>query len=43
MRRMSSMIASDALNSTEATERVMERLVRTKDNSEFLTTLTNEV
>ncbi len=43
MRRMSSMIASDAVNSTEATERVMERMVRTKDNAEFLTTLTREI
>ena len=42
LRRMSSMIASDSMNAAEATERVIERLTRTKDNQEFLTTLTKE-
>ncbi len=42
LRRMSSMIASDTVNSAEATERVIERLTRTKDNQEFLATLTKE-
>lgn len=43
MRRMSSLIASDAVNSSEATERILERLVSTKDNQEFLATLTKQV
>ena len=43
LRRMSSMIAGDTMNATEATERVIERLSRTKDNAEFLATLTKEV
>ena len=43
LRRMSSMIASDSMNSVEATERVIERLSRTKNNEEFLATLTKEV
>lgn len=43
LRRMSSMIASDSMNSVEATERVIERLSRTKSNEEFLTTLTKEI
>lgn len=42
LRRMSSMIASDSMNAAEATERVLERLTRTKTNHEFLTTLTKE-
>ncbi len=43
LRRMSSMIASDTMNPFEATERVIERLSRTKNNEEFLATLTKEV
>ena len=43
LRRMSSMIASDSTHSAEATERVIERMSRTKDNEEFLATLTKEV
>ena len=43
VRLMSSMIASDSVNSAEATERVIERMSRTKDNEEFLATLTKEV
>ena len=42
LRRMSSMIAADSMNSVEATERVIERLTRTKNNEEFLATLTKE-
>jgi len=42
LRRMSTMIASDAMNPFEATERVIERLGRTKNNEEFLTTLSKE-
>lgn len=43
LRRMSSMIASDSVNAAEATERVIERLTKTKSNEEFLATLTKEV
>ncbi|MCH7607909.1 MAG: transcription termination factor Rho [Chloroflexi bacterium] len=43
LRRMSSMIASDSMNSVEATERIIERLSRTKSNEEFLATLTKEI
>ena len=43
LRRMTSMLQTDAANSADATERVLERLTRTKDNSEFLSTLTKEI
>ncbi|MEX2245236.1 MAG: transcription termination factor Rho [Dehalococcoidia bacterium] len=39
MRRMMSMIASNASNTSEATERLLDRLSRTNDNAEFLATL----
>ena len=42
LRRMVSMIASDSVNFTETTERVLDRLRRTKSNAEFLATLTKE-
>ena len=42
LRRMVSMIASDSVNFTETTERVLERLRKTKTNAEFLATLTRE-
>jgi transcription termination factor Rho len=42
LRRMISMISSDSVNSTEATERVLERLRRTKTNAEFLVNLSRE-
>ena len=42
LRRMSTMIATDAMNPFEATERVIERLGRTKNNEEFLATLSKE-
>jgi transcription termination factor Rho len=42
LRRMVSMIASDAVNFTETTERVLDRMRRTKTNAEFLATLTKE-
>ena len=42
LRRMVSMIASDSVNFTEATERVLERLRRSKTNAEFLVNLTRE-
>jgi transcription termination factor Rho len=43
LRRMVSMIASDAVNFTETTERVLDRMRKTKSNAEFLATLTKEV
>ena len=44
MRRMTSMISSNANNPAEATERLLERLSRTSNNAEFLATLSkNEV
>jgi len=43
LRRMVSMISSDATSFTETTERVLDRLRRTKSNAEFLATLTKEV
>jgi len=43
LRRMSTMIATDAMNPFEATERLIERLSRTKNNEEFLATLTKEM
>jgi len=43
LRRMLSMIAADSVNSTEAVERVLERLRKTKSNAEFLANLTKEM
>ena len=42
LRRMISMVNSDAKKSSEATEVVMERLTKTKDNKEFLAKLGRE-
>ena len=42
LRRMVSMVASDSVNFTEATERVLERLRKTKTNAEFLDNLSRE-
>jgi len=42
LRRMVSMISSDATNFTETTERVLERMRKTKSNAEFLANLTQE-
>ncbi len=39
LRRMASMISSDSPNFTEATERVIDRLRKTKSNAEFLSNL----
>ena len=39
LRRMVTMVTSDSMNNSEATEKVMERLKKTKDNAEFLATL----
>ena len=42
LRRMVSMIASDSTNFSETTERVIDRMRRTKTNADFLATLTKE-
>jgi len=42
LRRMVSMISSDSVNFTEATERVLDRMRKTKTNAEFLANLTKE-
>ncbi len=42
LRRMVSMVASDSVNFTEATERVLERMRKTKTNAEFLASLGRE-
>ncbi len=42
LRRMVSMVASDSVNFTEATERALERLRKTKTNAEFLASLGRE-
>ena len=43
LRRMISMIASDSVNFTETTERVLDRLAKTKSNTEFLANLSREL
>jgi transcription termination factor Rho len=43
MRRMVSMISADSNKFSEASERIIERLRRTKNNAEFLATLTKEI
>ena len=43
LRRMASMISADSNNFAEATERVLERLSKTKTNAEFLANLGREV
>jgi len=42
LRRMVSMISSDSVNFTETTERVLDRMRKTKTNKEFLATLTQD-
>jgi transcription termination factor Rho len=42
LRRMVSMISTDAINFTETTERVLDRMRKTKSNAEFLATLTKD-
>ncbi len=42
LRRMVSMISNDSVNFSEATERVLDRLRKTKNNAEFLANLTKE-
>ena len=41
LRRMVSMVATDSINSSEATEKVIERLRNSKDNKEFLVKLSS--
>ena len=43
LRRMVSMIANDSVNFTETMERVLDRMRKTKNNAEFLATLTREM
>ena len=43
LRRMVSMISSDSINFAEATERVLDRLRKSKSNTEFLATLNREM
>jgi transcription termination factor Rho len=43
LRRMAAMISADSVNFVEATERVLERLRRSKTNAEFLANLTKDV
>ena len=43
VRRMMAMIGSNSPNPTEATERLLERMSRTKDNADFMATLKDEM
>ncbi len=43
LRRMAAMVSSDSANFAEATERVLERLRKTKTNAEFLANLNREI
>jgi transcription termination factor Rho len=43
LRRMVSMISSDSINFSETTERVLDRLRKTKSNAEFLANLTKDM
>jgi len=43
LRRMVAMIAGDSVTFTEATQRVLERLRKTKSNAEFLANLNREI
>ncbi len=43
LRRMLQLVSSNSANSTEATERVLERLARTRTNAEFLASLSKEM
>jgi transcription termination factor Rho len=42
LRRIVSMLGEDSPNTTDATERLMDRLARTANNAEFLTNLAKE-
>jgi transcription termination factor Rho len=43
LRRMAAMISSDSANFVEATERILERLKKSKTNADFLTNLQKDV
>jgi transcription termination factor Rho len=43
VRRMIAMLASNSPNPTDGTERLIERMARTKTNDEFLSTLKDEI
>ncbi len=43
LRRMVAMVSANAQNPTEATERVLERMAKTRSNAEFLATMNREV
>ena len=43
LRRMVSMISTNSSHSTESTELVLERLAKTRNNAEFLATLSKEI
>ncbi|NQT05105.1 MAG: transcription termination factor Rho, partial [Dehalococcoidia bacterium] len=42
LRRMVAMISSDSPNFVDATERIIDRMRKTKDNAEFLDSLNRE-
>ena len=43
LRRMVSMVSADSTNFTEATERVLDRMSKTRTNAEFLASLSREI
>ena len=43
LRRMVTMVASDSVNFTQTTERVLEHMSKTKTNAEFLANLSREI
>jgi len=43
LRRVASMIGSDSPNHGEVTQRILERLAKTKNNAEFLATLSKDI
>jgi len=43
LRRMANLVSSNSVNPTEATERILERMAKTKNNAEFLATLAKEM
>ena len=43
LRRIAGMIASDSPDPSEATQRILERLARTKNNAEFLSTISKSM
>ena len=43
LRRMANLVASNSQSPTEATERILERMAKTKNNAEFLATLAREM